>query len=54
MIRAIRIFSSVAIGFFIPYAILWCFNHINPWVAFALGLAVISAIYSFIINKTNK
>ena len=35
-------------------AMAWAFNHINPWLAFAAGMALLYWFNDFLNKKINK
>lgn len=54
MIKQKHILLLALIGA-IPLTIAWSFNHINPWVAFGIGLAIVLIINQAIKdNNENK
>lgn len=36
------------------FGIAWTFNHVNPWVGFLVGFAVILLFNQLVINKKTK
>jgi hypothetical protein len=36
------------------FGIAWTFNHVNPWVGFIVGFAVILLFNQLVINKKTK
>jgi hypothetical protein len=36
------------------FAISWAFNHINPWLAFAIGMLFIYGFNEFLNKQINK
>jgi len=53
----LKIFLGILVVFIVPFSLVWCFNHFNPWIAFLIGIFVIAAIISYIsikLDQTNK